>query len=140
MNVIAVVNPKGGTSKTTTTAYLAHTLADSGRRVLVVDADGENESLLRWSDLAGDKWRVDVIALPSASLHNRLPGLTRGRFDDIVIDTPPMDIAGGVITSALHAATHVVIPCAPTTIDVDGSAQCTTCSRMSSPLETRAPS
>ena len=39
LQVIAVVNQKGGTGKTTTTVNLAHALAGMGRRVLAVDVD-----------------------------------------------------------------------------------------------------
>lgn len=37
--VVAIVNQKGGTGKTTTTVNLGHALAAAGRRVLLVDAD-----------------------------------------------------------------------------------------------------
>ena len=37
--VIAIVNQKGGTGKTTTTANLAFALAAARRRILCVDAD-----------------------------------------------------------------------------------------------------
>ncbi len=37
MQVIAIVNEKGGTAKTTTTVNLAACLGESGQRVLVVD-------------------------------------------------------------------------------------------------------
>lgn len=47
---IAVANLKGGSTKTTTAAFVLHALAEAGLSVLGVDADGENESLLAWSE------------------------------------------------------------------------------------------
>lgn len=117
MYVITVANPKGGTAKTTTAAYVAHALAAAGLDTLAIDADGENESLLRWSELG--EWDLPVIALPSATLHKRIAAVAKP-FDAVVIDTPPMDeSAGGVVTSALRAASHVCVPCAPTAMDFD---------------------
>lgn len=116
MLVIAVVNLKGGSTKTTTAAYLLHALSESGLSTLGVDADPENESLLRWGEL-GD-WSVPVIGLPVRDLHKRLDAVTRG-IDAVVIDTPPMESAKGIVTSALRAATHVVIPMSPTPMDFD---------------------
>lgn len=115
--VIAVAFPKGGTAKTTTAAHLAHALQARGLNVLAIDADSENESLLRWSELA--EWDLPVIALPSATLHKRLAGLVGPTVDAVVIDTPAMDHERGIVTSALRAATHVLIPAAPTTMDFD---------------------
>lgn len=116
MLVIAVVNLKGGSTKTTTAAYLLHGLAESGLSVLGIDADPENESLLRWSELG--EWAVPVAGLPVRDLHKKLHALTRG-MDAVVIDTPPMESAKGIVTSALRAATHVVIPLSPTPMDFD---------------------
>ncbi|PKE68982.1 chromosome partitioning protein, partial [Macrococcoides caseolyticum] len=48
MLVIAVVNLKGGSTKTTTTGHLGQAFHEAGMRVLGVDADGENESLQGW--------------------------------------------------------------------------------------------
>lgn len=116
MLVIAVVNLKGGSTKTTTAAYLLHALAESDLSVLGVDADPENESLLRWGELA--EWTVPVAGLPVRDLHKKLHALTRGR-DAVVIDTPPMEAARGIVTSALRAATHIVIPMSPTPMEFD---------------------
>ena len=50
--VIALVNQKGGTAKTTTTLNLGIGLAHQGRKVLLVDADpqGDLTTALGWTD------------------------------------------------------------------------------------------
>lgn len=88
MLCIAVVNLKGGSTKTTSAAYLLHALAESGLSVLGVDADPENCSLVRWSDLA--EWATPVVGMPVKDLHRRLDAVSEG-FDAVVIDTPPME-------------------------------------------------
>lgn len=109
---IVVANLKGGSTKTTTAAYVLHALAESGLSALAVDADGENESLLSWSE-AGE-WSLPVIGMPVADLHRKLPGVVGDRYDAVVIDTPPMKERRGVVASAIRMATHVLVPMAPT--------------------------
>ena len=46
---IVVANLKGGSTKTTTAAFVMHALSVSGLSVLGVDADGENESMEKLS-------------------------------------------------------------------------------------------
>lgn len=113
---IAVVNLKGGSTKTTSAAYFLHALAESGLKVLGVDADPENCSLVRWSDLAS--WSIPVVGLPVKNLHHRLESIADG-FDAAVIDTPPMESGRGIVTSAVRAATHIVVPMSPTPMDFD---------------------
>lgn len=110
--VIVVANLKGGSAKTTTAAFVAHALAESGLRVLAVDADGENQSLLGWAESGG--WTLPVIGMPVADLHRKLPGVLGDRYDAVVIDTPPMRERQGIVASAIRMATHVVVPMAPT--------------------------
>ena len=86
--VVSVLNLKGGSTKTTTAAFLAHALHEAGMRVLGVDADGENESLLSWQ-VAGE-WPFPVIGLPVNNLHKQLPGIAGDNYDVVVIDSPPM--------------------------------------------------
>lgn len=88
MLVFTVTNLKGGSTKTTTAAYLLHALHEAGLNVLGVDADGENESLLSWQTL-GD-WPFPVIGMPVNNLHKQLPGIANNKYDAVVIDTPPM--------------------------------------------------
>lgn len=117
MITIAVVNLKGGSSKTTTAAFLLHALHEAGLRVLGVDADGENESLAGWQ-AAGD-WPMSVVGMAVSNLHKQLPGVVGDRYDAVVIDTPPMREQRGVVLSAARLATHIVVPMAPTPMEFD---------------------
>lgn len=115
MLTFVVTNLKGGTAKTTTAAFVAHALADAGLDVLVVDADPQG-SALRWSEAAG--WPMPVVGLPVKTLHTQLAGIAGAR-DAVVIDTPPLDEARGIVLSAMRSATHVLVPTAPTPIEVE---------------------
>jgi chromosome partitioning protein len=117
MLVIAVVNLKGGSRKTTTTGFLGAAFHEGGLRVLGVDADGENESLARWQAGADLPWPVIGMAVPN--LHKTLPGVAGDRYDVAVIDTPPMKAQRGTVLSAVRLATHVVVPMAPTPVEYD---------------------
>ena len=119
MITLAVVNLKGGTAKTTSSAFLLHALAESGLSVLGVDADPQG-SLSRWAEQAD--WLVPVAGMPVANLHRQLPGVTGDavtgqRYDATVIDTPPLEDHRSIVLSTLRIATHVVIPMAPTPIE-----------------------
>lgn len=116
MIVLTVCNFKGGSTKTTSAAFLAHALHERGGQVLLVDADPQG-SALRWSDLAD--WPLPVIRLDSTRLHRELPGIVADRFSAIVVDTPPMADHAGIVRSALRASSHVLIPTAPTAIEYE---------------------
>jgi chromosome partitioning protein len=118
--VFAVVNRKGGTSKTTTAVFLAHALHEQGRSVLLVDADPQ-ASALSWSEAAaavgGAGFPFPVIALPTRELYKQLPDVIGSRFEAVVIDTPPLEERAGIVVSALRLATLAVVPVAPTPIE-----------------------
>lgn len=115
--VITTLNLKGGSAKTTSAAFLAHAMTGRGRRVVLVDADPQG-SALRWQGLAG--WPVPVMGLASTTLHRQLWGVVdRDRFDLVVIDTPPLEERDGIVASALRVATDVVVPMAPTMMELD---------------------
>lgn len=113
--VIAVANLKGGSSKTTTAACLAAAWHEAGLSVLAVDSDPQG-SLLRWSEAAA--WPMPVVGLPVRTLHAQLPGLI-GERDVVVIDTPPLESQSGIVHSAMRAADLVVVPTAPTPIEIE---------------------
>src|SRR5689334_4663055 len=95
---IVVANLKGGSSKTTTAAYVAHVLHEQGSRVLIADADPQ-ASALRWQETA--EWPLPVIGVATKNLHRELPGIVGDRFDHVVIDTPPLESQTGIVMSAL---------------------------------------
>jgi len=116
MVTIALVNLKPGTGKTTSAVWLAHTLAaDRARSVILVDADPA-ASALEWSDLAGG-FPFRIMGLPVRDLHKRIRGFA-APGDTVVIDAPQLEDHGGIARSALLAADQVVIPCAPTPIEI----------------------
>lgn len=116
--IITVSNLKGGSTKTTTVAFLAHALAEQGRRVLIVDADPQ-ASITRWAEMAD--WAIPVRGMPSGRLH--VPGvgvdMEASGHDVVVIDTPPTEKERGIVESAIRAATHVLVPLAPTSAEVE---------------------
>lgn len=114
MKTVAVVNLKGGTGKTTLSAFLAHALAEDGHRVLGVDTDPQG-SLLRWAELA--EWALPVAALPVKTVHRQLGGIADHEI--VVIDTPPLEDQHGIVMSVLRIADLVLIPCGPTPLEYE---------------------
>lgn len=116
METITVTNLKGGSAKTTTTAYLAHAFAAQGLDVLVVDADPQG-STLRWSEAA--EWTIPTLSLPVKNLHTRLAGIVPPHTDVVLIDTPPLDDQAGIVYSALRSADKIVVTMAPTMLEFE---------------------
>ena len=120
--IVALLNQKGGTGKTTLSLHLAGELAQGGARVLVVDADPQG-SALDWAQQrsqAGIARRFGVVGLPRETLHREAPALARDA-DHIVIDGPPR--VTGIARSALLAADLVLMPVQPSPLDGWASAE-----------------
>ena len=58
------------------------------------------------------------MALPSRELHRRLPEIARDD-DVVIIDTPQIEDHAAIARSALRYADEIVIPCAPTPIEIN---------------------
>jgi len=59
-----------------------------------------------------------IVALPSRELHRRLPEIARND-DVVIIDTPQIEDHAGIARSALRYVDEVVIPCAPSPIEIN---------------------
>jgi len=123
---LALANLKPGTGKTTSAVWLAHVFAQAGNSVLLVDADPSG-SALEWSDLAAMDPRLAapeaafpfrIVALPSRELHRRLPEIAQSD-DVVIIDTPQLEDHAGIARSALRYADEILIPCAPSPIEIN---------------------
>ena len=123
---LALANLKPGTGKTTSAVWLAHVFTQAGNSVLLVDADPSG-SALEWSDLAAmypglapqeAAFPFRIVALPSRELHRRLPEIAR-HDDVVIIDTPQIEDHAGIARSALRYADEILIPCAPSPIEIN---------------------
>ena len=114
MPVVAIVNQKGGTGKTTLSINLASAFAEL-EPTLLMDADPQG-SALDWADSrATPQANLDACAVePSALLRDVRRFATR--YDWIIIDGPPG--IGRVSADAVRAADIVMIPTKPSPFDV----------------------
>jgi chromosome partitioning protein len=96
MPIIAVVNQKGGTGKTTVATNLATLFAAQGTEVLLVDADPQGSALDWQRDRPAHLSPVSVVGLPAPNLHRELPRL-QTKYSVILID------GGGRITATARA-------------------------------------
>src|SRR6201984_814746 len=122
---LALANLKPRTGKTTSAVWLTHVFSRAGNSVLLVDADPSG-SALEWSDLAALDPRLApqqafpfrIVALPSPELPRRLPEIARDD-DVVIIDTPQIEDHAAIARSALRYADEIMIPCAPTPIEIN---------------------
>jgi chromosome partitioning protein len=112
--IVAVLNQKGGSGKTTLAVHLAAALTLRGARVLLVDADLQH-SALDWQTSRQADPLLPVIGLPTKALHKEI-ALHTPHYDHILIDGPPR--VNELARSAIMAADVVLIPVQPSPYDV----------------------
>jgi len=112
---VTVGNLKGGVAKSTTAIYLACGLAVSGR-VLLVDADGTNASVLDWSSNAQD-WPAGIVVVPwpVEDLARKVRAVA-GDYDHVVIDTGPEQST--LLRQALMVTDEIVVPVSPSPMEL----------------------
>lgn len=111
--IVSVVNLKGGVGKTTTALYFAEAAKEEGHVPVVIDADAER-SALEWA--SGGALSFGVVAVEKDALARQARLLEQdGRV--VIIDTPPNNREA--LWAASAVADHVVVPVAPTGVDVN---------------------
>ena len=75
MPTISILNPKGGSGKTTLTINLARAFHDRGRKVLLVDTDPQG-SAKDWH-AANDENPVPLVAMDRAGNIKTLPEIAK---------------------------------------------------------------
>ncbi len=125
MHRIVVLNPKGGSGKTTIATNLASYYAARGERVLLMDFDPQASSQ-RWvKKRAPEQPHVDVIAAfekdgrTTRSFQLRPPaGVTR-----IVVDTPAA-VPPQEMPELTRGADKILVPVLPSDIDIHACSRC----------------
>src|SRR4051812_31089772 len=95
-DVLAVVNLKGGTTKTTSAVFFAHAWYEMGRRVQLIDADPQ-ASAQSWQDDAPALFPFPVVGLASPRLHAQLADAVPPDRDSLVVDTPPLEEKASIV-------------------------------------------
>jgi len=115
MYVIAVLNQKGGSGKTTIATHLARGLQLKGSNVVLIDSDIQG-SARDWA--ATDQSNpVPTVAIYSPTIERDLPKITNA--DYAIIDGSCRNHE--VLASAIKAANLVLIPVQPSPYDVWGT-------------------
>ena len=112
MRTILIVNPKGGSGKTTLATNLAGYLAKQNQRVVMWDLD-QQKSSLNWLALRSPE-------LPSISRLGLEREATKGdmeKNDWLVLDSPA-GIQGKNLSHALKLAHKIIVPVQPSVFDM----------------------
>jgi chromosome partitioning protein len=113
--ILAVVNQKGGTGKSTVATNIASCFAAEGREVLLIDADPQHTALDWRADRPDDQPLLQAIGLPIRNLHQELEPFRR-KYEVIIID------GGGRITATARAAVlasdFIIVPILPSKPDL----------------------
>lgn len=122
MKVVAIINEKGGTAKTTTTVNLAAALGEIGQSVLVVDLDGQAASS-RWLGVEGDSRLADALIAGEGlePIRGVLPNVdlapASGKIDSVAHELRPTQ--GGQLRRVLadvqtrYPYDYVLLDCPP---------------------------
>ena len=113
MKVIAVLNQKGGSGKTTIATHLARALQLGGSDVLLVDSDPQG-SARDWAAVREDQ-PLTVVGIDRPTIDRDVKNVAR-KVDFVVIDGAPQ--AADLAVSAIKAADFVLIPVQPSPYDI----------------------
>ena len=112
MQVIAGLNQKGGSGKTTIATHLARALQLDGSSVLLVDSDPQG-SARDWAAVREDN-PITVVGIDRPTIDRDLKAI--GHKDFVVIDGAPQ--AADLAVSAIKAASFILIPVQPSPYDI----------------------
>ncbi|SHE22866.1 ParA family partition ATPase [methanotrophic endosymbiont of Bathymodiolus puteoserpentis (Logatchev)] len=118
--VIAILNQKGGVGKTTIAANIGVSISKRGHSVLMVDSDPQG-SLRDWSATSEGEL-LSVIGLDRETLAKDIEGV-KAPYDYVIIDGRAK--AEKMAGAAIRAADIVLIPVAPSALDIWGASDIT---------------
>lgn len=111
--IIAILNQKGGSGKTTISTNLAYAFKNGGYKVLLVDSDPQG-SARDWNEANGGDI-LPVVGLDRETLPKDIQAIQK-EYDWIIIDGAPQIAKMSV--AAVKAADLVLIPVQPSPYDI----------------------
>ncbi|MFO1502654.1 MAG: ParA family protein [Steroidobacteraceae bacterium] len=122
---IVVLNPKGGSGKTTLATNIAATFASQGLKPALMDMDAQGSSTQWLARRPADLPRVHAIAG-----YDRNPRVTRTfsmrvpmECERLVVDTPAA-VDPQKLPELTRAASAIIVPVLPSAIDIHAAAKC----------------
>ena len=115
MQIVSVINQKGGSGKTTLALHLAVAFSQAGLNAALVDLDPQ-ASAANWGDRRKAKMPVVRSAHASRLLHE-LRQIADAGGDAVVIDTAPH--ADSAALEAAKVSDLILIPCRPSYFDLE---------------------
>lgn len=116
--IIAILNQKGGSGKTTISVNIARALQMTGEKVLLVDSDPQG-SARDWH-AAGDGSLLTVIGLDRPTLNKDIAAIKNG-YTWVLIDGAPQ--LAEMAIAAIKCADVVLIPIQPSPYDIWAAAE-----------------
>lgn len=113
MPVIAVLNQKGGSGKTTIATNLARAYLEMGHSVLLVDSDKQGSS--RDWQAVDENNPVPLLVLDQPTIDRDIKKVI-GNYDYIIIDGSPQ--ATEIAVSTIKASDFILIPMQPSPYDL----------------------
>ena len=111
--IISILNPKGGSGKTTLSANLAKALHNRGRTTLIVDTDPQG-SARDWH-AANEANPLPLVALDRPNNIRALPEIAAG-YDFVVLDGAAK--LEDMIAASVKVSDFILIPVQPSPYDV----------------------
>lgn len=113
MPIVSVLNPKGGSGKTTLSTHLARAFHERGAKVLLVDSDPQG-SASDWHAAREDN-PIPLLAYGRPENMKSLPGVA-APYDLVFIDGAAK--LEGMIAAAVKVSDTVLIPVQPSPYDI----------------------
>ena len=115
--VVSVLNPKGGTGKTTLATNIGRALQNADE-VLLLDVDPQ-QSAQEWAERNPADY-PGVLGVQAGSLLQMIPKVT-SRYDHVIIDGAAL-MEGRLLSNAVKVADVVLVPVQPSGLDIWGVA------------------
>jgi chromosome partitioning protein len=118
MFVVSVVQQKGGVGKTTLAINLAGELRQRKMKVVIIDADPQ-ASATAWSSPRKLGFDVRAELISGGTVSQWLRNVLKQQSDVTVVDTPAG--LGPVFRAAVDVADLILIPCGPSSLDLNSA-------------------